>query len=80
MNLSFAINILSVCLNMTGTLLMFWNTPKVNSGTYIYDHEELIEIHKQDERKNKFTRFGMLLLFGGFLLQLVALILDHKNQ
>ena len=71
----FMLNVLSASLNMAGAMLMFLNTPKVDSGTYLYEHEEMIEIEKRDERKNRFTRLGMMLLFVGFLLQLGALII-----
>jgi hypothetical protein len=69
------LNVLSACLNMSGALLMFFNTPKVDSQLYIYNKAEMAEIHKRDERMNKLTRFGMLLLFVGFLLQLGALVI-----
>jgi hypothetical protein len=54
---------------------MFYFSPKVDSGTWLYLAAEAEKIKRRDRRKNKMIRNGMLLLFAGFLLQLIALFL-----
>ena len=60
---------------MVGAYLMFYFSPKVDSGTWLYQESEAEQIKRKDSRKNKMIRNGMLLLFAGFLLQLIALLL-----
>ncbi len=60
---------------MAGAYLMFYFSPKVDSGTWLYQESVAEQIRKKDRHKNKMIRNGMLLLFTGFLLQLIALFL-----
>lgn len=79
-HLPLVLNILSACLNMSGTILMFYNTPKISSKVFIYRHEELVALEARDKLRNKMTRLGMLLLFIGFLVQLLALIISESSS
>lgn len=60
---------------MIGALIMFYFSPKADSGTWIYMAAEAEKIKRRDRRKNNMIRNGMLLLFAGFLLQLIALFI-----
>ncbi len=75
MNLQNIFNLSGLVINMAGAYLMYRNAPPVNSKTFLYQDKELQELAKRDKRKNKMSRNGMLLLFVGFLLQLVAFFL-----
>jgi len=67
------INVTGLVVGMIGAYLMFYFTPKADSGTWLYQEEELEELKKKDAYKNKMVRLGMLLLAIGFVFQLVAL-------
>jgi hypothetical protein len=67
------LNVTGLSVGMIGAYLMFYFTPKADSGTWLYQREELEELRKKDAYKNKMVRFGMLLLAIGFVFQLAAL-------
>ncbi len=69
------LNFIGLITGMAGAYLMYHFTPKANSRTFIYTRTEQEVITKKDVYKNKVVRFGMLLLFVGFLLQVVALLI-----
>ena len=75
MSLQNIFNIIGLIINMVGAYLMYRNAPPVNSQTFLYRDEEMQKIIKRDKFKNKMSRNGMLLLFIGFLVQLVAFFL-----
>lgn len=68
-------NAIGLCINIAGAYLMYHNTPKVTSQVYLYSRDELEKNRKRDARKNGMIRFGMQLLFIGFIFQLIALFL-----
>jgi len=68
-------NLSGLVINMAGAYLMYRNAPPVNSQTYLYQAKELQEMAKRDKHKNTMSRYGMLLLFVGFLFQFIALFL-----
>lgn len=68
-------NLTGLIIGMIGSYLMYANSPKVESGIYIYTEAELVEMQQEDKRKNKLIRLGMLLLFLAFLFQGFALLL-----
>lgn len=68
-------NLIGLIINMVGAYLMYRNAPPVNSQTFLYRDEEMKQIIKRDQFKNKMSRYGMLLLFIGFLFQLIAFFL-----
>jgi len=70
------LNITGLSVGMIGGYLMFHFSPKSDSGTWLYQREELKALQKKDDYKNKMVRFGMLLLSVGFVFQLVALLLQ----
>lgn len=69
------LNIVGLVISMLGTFLMFYYSPKVESRFFLYQDQEYKAMHKKDNRKNKKIRFGMLLLFMGFLFQLISILL-----
>jgi len=75
MSLQNIFNLIGLIINMVGAYLMYRNAPPVNSQTFLYRDEEMQKIIKRDKFKNKMSRNGMLLLFIGFLVQLVAFFL-----
>ena len=79
MNIIAFLNISGLVINMLGAYLMYDFTPKVNSQVYLYRDEEMKAIRKKDQRSQTMIRRGILLLFIGFILQLVALLIDSLN-
>lgn len=75
MNLQNIFNLIGLVISMVGAYLMYRNAPPVNSQTFLYCDEEMEQIIKKDKFKNNMSRYGMLLLFIGFLFQLVAFFL-----
>ncbi len=69
------LNFIGLAISMSGAYLMYHFTPKINSGTFVYYEAEQRERQKKDVYKNKMVRLGMFLLFIGFMLQAVALLL-----
>jgi len=67
------LNIAGLLTGMSGAYIMFYFSPKVDSGTWLYLESEADKIKKRDRQRNKMIRNGMLLLFAGFLLQLIAI-------
>ena len=55
---------------------MFYYSLKVATQVYIYRKEEAQKLLQPDQRNKCMIRLGMFLLFIGFLLQVVALILS----
>jgi hypothetical protein len=70
-------NLIGLITGMVGAYLMYHFTPKISSGTFLYQEAELREHKKKDAYKNKVVRFGMFLLFIGFLFQGVALLISN---
>jgi len=75
MTLQNIFNLTGLIINMVGAYLMYRNAPPVNSQIFFYQERELEQMAKRDKQKNKMSRYGMLLLFVGFLFQLVAFFL-----
>lgn len=75
MNLQNIFNLTGLVINMVGAYLMYRNAPPVNSQTFLYQREEMQQMVKRDKQKNKLSRYGMMMLFIGFVLQLVAFFL-----
>jgi len=75
MKLQNIFNLAGLIINMVGAYLMYRNAPPVNSQTFLYRDEEMQQIIKRDKFKNKMSRYGMLMLFVGFLFQLIAFFL-----
>ena len=71
------LNLIGLTLGMAGAYLMYNFTPKISSGTFLYQEAELREKEKKDANKNKMVRNGMLLLFIGFIFQTVALLISN---
>lgn len=70
------LSILGLCIDIIGAFLIYLNSPKVRFGTYLYNQEELTKLEKKAARMHHFTQLGALLLAVGFLLQIVAIILQ----
>jgi hypothetical protein len=70
------LNLTGLIVNIVGAYLMYRNAPPVNSQTFLYRDEEMKEKIKKDKHKNKMSRYGMFLLFIGFFLQFIALLIN----
>lgn len=69
------LNIIGLLLGMIGSFLMFINTPKISFRTIVYQKAERPIIEAKEKLMNQKLRAGMILLFIGFLLQLIALFM-----
>jgi len=69
------LNVSGLVIGMAGSYIMFHFSSKVSSQVVLYQREEAEQLRKKDDFKNKMIRFGMLLLFIGFTIQLAALLL-----
>ena len=69
------LNAIGLLTGMTGAYVMFYFSPKVDSGTWLYSDKEADKMRKRDRYKNNMVRNGMLLLFAGFLMQFIALFI-----
>ncbi len=76
MEISNLLKIIGLFINICGALMLFFATPKVNSETAIYSEKESPQMERKDLLKNRVKRSGALLLFLGFLCQLIALVID----
>ena len=75
MNLQNIFNLTGLVVNMIGAYMMYRNAPPVNSQTFLYQREEMQQINKKDKQKNLMSKYGMLLLFIGFIIQFIAFFL-----
>ncbi len=75
MNIADFLNIFGLIFNISGAFLMFYFTPKVSFTTYLYDRSEHPKLKHSASRKNNLIRLGVFLLFAGFVLQFIALII-----
>lgn len=71
------LNFMGLLLNMAGAYLMYYYSAKVSSKVILYTRAESDSMHKKDLHKNKMIRLGMLLLFIGFIFQMIALLGSH---
>jgi uncharacterized protein YjeT (DUF2065 family) len=72
MDLSKTLNIAGLVLSLIGTVIVFYCSPKANSITLIHTDEETNRRAKKDNLKNKFSRFGLLLIVIGVAFQFVT--------
>ena len=66
-------NVLGLLLNISGAGLMFWGSPKISSQVFLYNKSEKEGLQKIDKANNQKIRWGMILLFLGFVFQFIAL-------
>lgn len=71
------IGTVGLCLDIFGALIMFYNTPKVNSRLYVYTQKENETFRKRDIKKNRNLKRGIFLIIIGFCLQLLQSIINH---
>lgn len=69
-------NFLGLIINMAGAYIMYHYTPKIDSRFFMYSDEEYNNMYTKDLHKNKMVRRGMFLLFIGFIIQFVAVIIS----
>jgi hypothetical protein len=72
MNWSTLLNLSGLVVNMAGAFIMYYYSSKVSSSIFIYTDAEMKRHKEKDLFKNRMIRFGMLLLFIGFLVQALA--------
>lgn len=59
---------------IVGAFTVFFNSPKIKSGQTVHSDEEVNRRVKIDRRKNRYARYGMLLVALGFIFQLAAIL------
>ena len=62
---------IGLTLDIIGALLIFFDSPKVDYQTIIYNRHEKKPLKKKANRKNRLAKSGALILFFGFALQLL---------
>lgn len=75
MELTDWLNFSGLLCNIAGALMMFFATPKVDFGTWVFMREEEPKMRRKALRRNLVIRSGALLLFAGFLCQLIGFLL-----
>lgn len=70
------LNLVGLVINMIGAYMMFHYTPKVSSQTFFYSDKEQPKLKQKDVHNNRMIRFGMFLLFIGFIVQLIAMFIS----
>jgi hypothetical protein len=68
-------NIIGLIINMSGSLMIYYYTPKAGFGTFVYNKSETKERKEIAKNLNQKIAQGMLILFVGFFVQLIALFL-----
>jgi len=69
------IQLVILAIAILGTGLVFYNSPFIDSQTYIYTSSEDAMIIKKDSRKRKFARVGFGLILISYVLQTIILFL-----
>jgi multisubunit Na+/H+ antiporter MnhB subunit len=67
------LNLAGLVINMIGAYMMYHYTPKASSQIFFYSDKE--QPKQKDIHNNKMIRFGMFLLFIGFIVQLIAMFI-----
>ncbi|PHS66980.1 MAG: hypothetical protein COB12_04780 [Flavobacterium sp.] len=66
------INSIGLLIDIAGALLIYKNTPKVNFDSFYYDEEVHAKMRVTAKKMNDRVRLGTLLLFSGFIIQLLS--------
>lgn len=72
MTIVLIINSVGLLFDIAGALLMYFNAQPVSYQTYLYRREELKLLASKAKKKNQRMKLGAILLFTGFMLQLLA--------
>jgi hypothetical protein len=72
MDLQQILNTIGLTIGIIGAFAVFINSPKVNSSLIAHSDEETNRRAKIDRRKNKYAKYGILLIAIGFAFQLTA--------
>jgi hypothetical protein len=70
------VNIAGLCLDIVGAVIIWGYTPAQRSQLFIYQKEEYIEMAKKDKRNELRINRGMIALGTGFVLQLIATLME----
>lgn len=71
-DLSTVLNLVGLCIDIVGALLMFFNSPRITYKTHLYKKEEEEKLEKKAKRMHRRTQMGALLLVIGFLFQIAG--------
>jgi hypothetical protein len=64
-------------ITLLGTALIFFNSPVVDSNTYLFtDGPEFEKIQKKDRSKRKFARIGLALTLLSYCIQSALLFFE----
>jgi hypothetical protein len=64
------VNSAGLIIDIIGALMIFLNSPKLEAMSWIGEYSE--KEFKETNRKNKFARWGMIVISVGFTLQLIS--------
>ena len=68
------LNIIGLIINMAGSFMVYYHTPKIGFRTILYNKKEVEEKEEATKNSNQKIAQGMLILFIGFFFQLIALM------
>jgi hypothetical protein len=69
------LNIIGLVFDITGALLLYFNTPHPSNITWIGTSGDIENDMKREGIEKRYTKFGIILLGTGFSLQLISSIL-----
>ena len=68
------LNMISILLTASGTVIMYFFTPKTDRQVYAYNKSEIPLRKKQDKKKNLRLKQGFYLILLGILFQIFAFL------
>jgi hypothetical protein len=70
------LNAFGLLLDIIGVLVMFKHTPIATKHTFIYHEDESRAIDKKEKQANNYVKIGLWIILTGFVVQLVASLLN----
>jgi hypothetical protein len=75
------LNVIGILFNLTGAVIIFYNTPRHHKQISFREEEELTSILRRERNQRKLFKIGVLLLCLGFTFQAVsAIILQSVHE
>jgi hypothetical protein len=68
------INLISILLTTSGTIMMYFFSPKIDSQKYLFNKSEMTLRKVQDEKNNLRLKQGFYLIVIGIMFQILALL------
>lgn len=70
------LSITGLSIDIIGAMLIFFNSPKMSYGIFMYNKEELEYLNKKASKMHRRTQIGAILLAIGFILQIVGMVVQ----